>query len=192
MTRSCQPLHARGPFAPPRALLRREGPRVWDERCERASDLCCWFSVSRAVERSRRPPRRPPPSTSVSGPAGCGAALSATLLPEAAATEPRPPRTPGSGGRRAEAAGPARAHRRACRGSYHGRRCARLIQPAGVSPRSATHSRSASRVEGNASAFHGISDGFRHSSTSFSAQAVNVPPVTRALYTTITGAAGYE
>ena len=49
-----------------------------------------------------------------------------------------------------------------------------------VSPRAATHSRSASRVEGNASAGHGISDGLTHSSTSFSAHGVSAPPVTRA------------
>ena len=53
-------------------------------------------------------------------------------------------------------------------------------QPPGVSPRAATHSRSASRVEGNASVSHGISEGLSHSSASFSAQVVNSPPATRA------------
>ena len=53
-------------------------------------------------------------------------------------------------------------------------------QPPGVRPRAATHSRRASRVESNASVSHGMSAGVRHSTQSFSAHGVIVPPVTRA------------
>src|SRR2546427_6053911 len=43
-----------------------------------------------------------------------------------------------------------------------------LFRSPGVSPRAATHSRSASRVDGNASASHGIAAGRTHASASFS------------------------
>src|SRR5262245_43675350 len=63
--------------------------------------------------------------------------------------------------------------------------------PPGIGPREPTRSRSAARVEGNASCPHGISEGTRHSRRSHSAHGVRAPESTAAPYTMMTGAPGY-